>query len=93
MNKQIEQLKAAIILVQKLPDIFGRNHSVPEGLVGAIIVKIGTLSDSRLVEGGGLVIDYRPVASHAVHRIVIGSNDVAMWVEADFPLAQESQVP
>lgn len=76
-------------LIRKLPDIFGRNASVPRELIGATIVQIGTPSDCRLVEGGGLVIDYRPRASDSVRRIIIASNDTAMWVEANFLVTRE----
>jgi hypothetical protein len=88
VNKKIELLKTAN-LIPKLPDIFWRNESIPEGIVG--VVQFVTLSDSRLVEGEGLVIDYRPSSSDAVRRVVIGSNDTAMWVEADFPLTQKCE--
>jgi hypothetical protein len=41
-------------LMNCFPHIFGRNEAVPEDIVGATIISIGTFEDSDLVEGGGL---------------------------------------
>ncbi len=69
--------------VNMLPHVFRRNAPVPSSLVGATIVGIGTFADAGLVEGGGLVIDYRPADSVDTKRLVLGFNDEAMWVEAE----------
>lgn len=76
-------------VIQKLPDLFGRNVSLPVGLPGATIIQIGTPSDASLVEGGGLVIDYQPITG-AQRRVVFGGNDTAMWVVEDFAITPES---
>lgn len=67
------------------PHACGRNQRVPRSLLGATIVKIGTFADAELVEGGGLVIDYRAKDSAEIQRVVLAFDEVAMWMEAEFP--------
>ena len=52
----------------------------PEDLVGSIIVCIGTAEDEG-IEGGGLIIDYRPSGKSENRRLVLGFNEIGMWVE------------
>jgi hypothetical protein len=67
--------------VDALPDIFGRHAEFPDDLVGATVARIGTIPGQH-VEGGGLVIEYRPLGSTCVRRAVFGFNDCGMWVES-----------
>jgi hypothetical protein len=69
-------------VVQLLPDYFDytRGDPVPDDLVGSVIVNIGTIPVNGAVEGGGLVVDYRPHGSQEIRRIVLAFNDCGMWV-------------
>lgn len=84
MSEENSHLKSAKI-VRKLPDIFRRRDKLPEGLEGATIIAIGSLRDPNVVEGGGLVIDYRPAGANSTSRVVLASNELGMWIEAIFP--------
>jgi hypothetical protein len=53
----------------------------PDDMRGATLLQIGALADRTLVEGGGLVIDYRPVASTERIRLVLGFTELGAWVE------------
>ena len=69
-------------VIRKLPHRFGRNKPVPKDLEGATIVQVGTLRDSSLVEGGGLVIDYRPAGAERTRRAILAFDETAMWLES-----------
>ena len=83
MTDRDTRLKRAKI-IHKLPDIFRRRDNLPDGLEGSTIIAIGTLRDTNLVEGGGLVIDYRPAGCETASRVVLGLNELGMWLEAYF---------
>lgn len=73
--------------VDALPSIFGDYDAVPNDLAGAIVVRLGTIPGQRvatggLVEGGGLVIDYRPRGQKRTKRAVFGFNECGMWVQS-----------
>jgi hypothetical protein len=70
-------------ILPNLPDRFhpDRGDEFPEDLLGSTIVRIGTIAEQGLVEGGGLVIDYRPAGSEAAKRLVLAFNDLGMWIE------------
>ena len=71
-------------VVNQLPDILGgKGAAVPQSLVAATIISVGTFEDDSLVETGGLVIDYMPAGTTETRRAVFAFNDVAMWVAAD----------
>lgn len=53
----------------------------PEDLIGATVVRIGAPTDYTLIEGGGLVIDYRRMEGGATMRIVLGFTELGAWVE------------
>jgi hypothetical protein len=55
-------------------------EDVFRGLAGATIVKIGGVAEDG-IEGGGLIIDYRPADSLEICRVVFGFNENGMWVE------------
>jgi hypothetical protein len=71
---------------RRLPSIFNRRKPLPEGIVGATVVAIGTPHDPRLVEGGGLIIDYLPKGATLVRRVVLAADETAMWPVAQFEL-------
>lgn len=67
-------------LVSTLPSIFSDRHdSYPPDLIGATIVRFGTMPESK-VEGGGLVIEYRPAESETTKRLTLAFNELGMWV-------------
>jgi hypothetical protein len=69
-------------LIPKRPNLYGRGKSVPEELIGATIVSIGTLGFSggdNPPEGGGLVIDYTPKGASDVRRITLAFTELGMW--------------
>jgi hypothetical protein len=70
--------------VATLADVFGedRGDPIPETLLGATVVNIGTLYGAG-TEGGGLVIDYRKPKSDKVDRLIFGFTELGMWVESD----------
>ncbi len=69
-------------ITDRLPNYFhpGRGGRIPDGLVGATIVRMGTFTEQGKVEGGGLVIDYRPPDSREVRRAVFAFNELGMWL-------------
>jgi hypothetical protein len=68
-------------VVPKWPNLYGRGKAVPEELLGATIVAIGTMDISveDQPEGGGLVIDYTPKDSSDVRRITLAFTETGMW--------------
>jgi hypothetical protein len=78
---------STVEVVPRLPAWFGvnRGHELPEDLTGAVIVRIGAVSVEQAVEGGGLVIDYRPSASEEIKRVVFAFNELGMWVRYSGP--------
>jgi len=49
-------------------------------MVGATIVRIGSTEEDG-IEGGGLIIDYRPADSNAIKRVVFAFNESGLWSE------------
>lgn len=84
-HTEILELRRARVL-NRLPSRFPGYpiERLPKDLRGATVVSVGTLSDQKLVEGGGLVIDYSPAGTDQVYRLVLAFNELAMWVEARF---------
>lgn len=90
MGSEMEKTDfATLSVVNELPTSFPSQESepFPDDLPGATIVRIGAPEDRRLIEGGGLVIDYQPSGSECVRRIVLGFNENGMWVEYRDPAA------
>lgn len=56
------------------------NDLVPEDLIGAQIINMGTPEISNL-EGGGLIIDYKPLGSTSIRRIILSFNELGMWID------------
>jgi len=74
-----------------LPVRFRREEaeSFPGDLAGATIVQVGRLADDRSLEEGGLVIDY-DTRRGVRRRLVLGFNEVAMWITYKGPRALTS---
>ena len=73
--------RAAII--PEWPNLYGRGKAVPEELLGATIVAIGTMDFSNeedRPEGGGLVIDYMIKGDSEVRRITLAFTESGMWL-------------
>jgi hypothetical protein len=64
----------------RLPDFFHPHDGdeIPAQLSGATIIGFGT-SEER-IEGGGLVIDYKSKNKSQVQRLVLGFNELGMWI-------------
>ena len=69
-------------VIPTLPDYFapGTGGEFPEDIVGSKISGIGTIDSSFRIEGGGLVVDYIPKGSEASKRVVLGFNELGMWI-------------
>lgn len=50
------------------------------GMAGATIVRIGSTGEDG-IEGGGLIIDYRPLGSSVVKRAIFAFNESGLWLE------------
>jgi len=72
--------RAARKIIPNLPDHFHPRDGdkFPAELIGAEIVDFGTTNER--VEGGGLVIDYKPGGSAQIRRLYLGFNDLGMWI-------------
>jgi hypothetical protein len=64
-----------------LPSIFGRHEAVPADMIGAVILRMGTITGTN-VDGGGLVIDYQPRGSTPSKRIIFAFCETGMWVHS-----------
>jgi hypothetical protein len=87
-----------VAVIEALPDfLHGPQGAEPlfGRMAGATLLRIGTLNTAGL-EGGGLVIDYRPAGEpRARRRAVFGFNELGLWPEWEGPIpipddAQES---
>ncbi|SRR6266852_1619590 len=79
-------------IVSRLPDSRGCEFGdeMPSDIIDAEIVAIGT---TRLrLEGGGLVIDYRPKASTTVMRLALSFTELGMWVSYHGPVMPNRDV-
>ena len=72
----------ALQIEPRLPRFNGKGAHAPqfEELAGATLVRIGTSPDLD-VEGGGLVIECRKPGNDACIHIVLGFNEVGMWIQ------------
>ena len=83
--QRLRSLSTAEVL-PNLPDWLRPDNGdpLPDGLVGATIVRFGTLqkniAKAAFAAGGGLVIDYRPLSSDKVRRVVLAISDRETWV-------------
>ncbi len=69
-------------IIPNLPDFFRPNagKEFPQDIIGSKVFAMGTLDFSMGIEGGGLVIDYIPTDSEYAKRMVLGFNELGMWV-------------
>lgn len=77
---------ATLPIVNRLAMSFrAGDEELPPHLVGATIEGIGTFAEHQRHLEITLVIDYRTPAGDR-RRLVLSSNDEAMWVQADLPI-------
>jgi hypothetical protein len=72
----------ALEVFPSLPDRNGPGYGgdLPPYLIGATIVRFGTVSSSAQLDGGGLVIDYIPKGAKTTWRVVFALNESGMRV-------------
>jgi hypothetical protein len=75
-------------LIEKLPDAFHPKEGdpIPSQLIGAKIIRIGTLEEGSHMEGGGLVIEYMPDSDKSSRRIILEFTELGMWVNSDIAI-------
>jgi hypothetical protein len=81
VTRALSTMEIVPFLPARLPSHFGKPF--PPDLAGATVLNIGTLPQpdgSDLVEGGGLVIDYRASGSEAVYRVIFEFSEEGMWL-------------
>ncbi|WP_156747709.1 hypothetical protein [Methylosinus sp. 3S-1] len=68
----------------RLPDIYHPEKAdhLPRDLIGATILRIGAAPREWDIEGGGLVIEYRPHGRSEAHMVVMCSTELGMWIDA-----------
>jgi hypothetical protein len=76
-----ESDRAARKIIPKLPDYFRleEGDKFPADLIESEIVGFGTINEAH-VEGGGLVIDYKPRGSAQIQRLHLAFNELGMWI-------------
>lgn len=64
-----------------LPNFFSSQppDPTPRGIVGAKIINFGSAPREAELEGG-LIIDYIPAGETQTIRVVLGFNEIAMWI-------------
>ena len=77
-----------IELVETLPSLIRPDHAepVPQQLLGSKIIRVGTLPPKHHVDGGGLVIEYRPKKTSQLRRMILAFTEEGMWVYSDQPI-------
>ena len=80
---------ALMVITNRLPARYRPEESepFPPSLIGATIIRLGSPTDSQLIEGGGLVVDYRPAGSSEVHRLVLSLTELGAEVVYQGPCA------
>lgn len=71
-------------IIPKLPDAINseqRGELFPPDLDGSKIVNFDAAPPEYRLEGGGLIIDYIPDGSVETKRIVLGFNELGMWIQ------------
>jgi hypothetical protein len=89
MKPEVAKVIAGAEIIPRLAPSSGPEDGrpIPEEILGARIVRFGTISSDLLpswlsqVETVGLVIDYVPQNASFMRRLVLGFNDRGMWVE------------
>ena len=72
-------------IIPRLPKSYAPHDGepVPDCLIGAKIIGIGTFADDRRFQGGGLVIEYVPATSTNTRRIVFEFDEREMHKASD----------
>jgi hypothetical protein len=69
-------------IIESFPRALGRREWERDDLLrhmaGAIIIRIGSIEDADL-EGGGLVVDYKPRGANGTVRVVFAFNELGLW--------------
>ena len=69
-------------IVPLLPTVTTRSEGpFPPDLYNAKILAVGTSAEATGLEGGGLLIDYLPEGEDQPKRLVLGFNELGMWIE------------
>jgi hypothetical protein len=77
MNERLLNLE----VMPFLPDLFKKGEPVPADLIGAKIVAFGSAPRGAGIEGGGLIVDYVPLGTEDISRVVFSFTEVGMWTE------------
>jgi hypothetical protein len=78
---------ADIDVIPRLPHWPGPGAPLPPGLIGAKILKFGTVEEEianevlRGLEGGGLLIHYLPEGETEPKTVAFSMSECGMWVE------------
>jgi hypothetical protein len=71
-------------IIPRLPDWRDPQHrgdKLPRDIIGSTIVGFGAAPRECDLEGGGLIIDYKPSGSTEAKRAVFAFNELGMWLE------------
>ena len=81
MSTAAASKEPGVVVTNTLPKSFhcGAGDPVPVELIGATILRFGQ-SPNFAVEGGGLVIEYRPAKGNYVKRLVLAFTELGMWI-------------
>jgi hypothetical protein len=73
---------STLIPTGRLPDYFhpSQGDELPDGIIGSTIVAFGGGPDRCALEGGGLIIDYRPEGQACTMRAVLKFSELGMWI-------------
>jgi hypothetical protein len=58
-----------------------RGKLVPKEIIGARIIGFGAAPIEGDIEGGRLILDYIPAEADVPKRLVLGFNELGMWIE------------
>lgn len=72
----------SMAVLPHLPELFHGEWAepIPQGLLGARIIRFGAAPIDAKIEGGGLVIDYVAVNETHVRRVIFKFTVLGMWV-------------
>jgi hypothetical protein len=82
-NRDAANVILGLEVVPHFGSIFRHKEAVPDSLVGARIVRLGTVEASKnYLEGGGLVIDYQTGNDERVRRILLEFTEEGLWASS-----------
>jgi hypothetical protein len=82
-------------IVPEEPALFpsGYGRRLPRKITGATIIRIGRPKEQIAhLEGGGLIIDYRPKGSEKTYRAVFAFTELGMWIVANGKIKDSSSL-